>query len=578
MRQEYPRPNFVRTEWMNLNGEWDFSYGNKQCKIQVPFVCQSQLSGIGERIKEDRIVYERYFNVPEEWKEKQVLINFGAVDYSCRVYINNRFAGSHQGGHSSFSFNITEYLTWQDEIIRVEVEDPLSDESIARGKQFWKPTSEFIWYTPSSGIWQTVWLEPVEEECFSWVHFTPNIDEGTVQIDYKIEGNVLHDAQLMLDISLAGQNVFAGQMQCYKGRNSITIDIYRKKALEGSFHFTGNYWSPENPMLYDVEMVLLKNGAKGDKVSSYFGMRKIHIENGKIYLNNRPYYQKLILDQGYWPESLITAPTDEAFKEDIIKAKSMGFNGCRKHEKVEDPRFLYWADKLGFLVWEGMASCWVYSPQSAVTFMKEWCDVIQRDYNHPCIVVWGMLNESWGVPRIYDNKEQQSFANGLYQLAHGLDGTRLVISNDGWEMTQTDICAIHSYKHGEKEDQKQQQIFAQSLKEIDKFANIMEKLPYAKGYRYESQPVVLTEFGGISISNPNNQEADWGYTSIDQEGFLEEYERIIDAVYDSDLICGYCYTQLTDIEQEVNGLLTYKHEYKFRPEIIKKINDKKGVN
>lgn len=574
MRDEYPRPDFVRNEWMNLNGSWDFYLGEEKDKrkIEVPFVCQCKLSGIGERISEDSVVYERVFTVPETWKGRKVLLNFGAVDYCCRVWVNGHCVGSHSGGQTPFSFDVTDFLNWGGECIRVEVQDWLKNERIARGKQFWEDKSQFIWYTPSTGIWQTVWMEPVSATRFEWIHFTPDIDEGTVKVDYQLSCESLLPCEAELTICQDSELIFKGSMQCSNVRGSITVDVFQKKAMNGSFHFVGACWSPENPKLYQVTMVLKDSLGEKDRVESYFGMRKIQIENGKIYLNNQPYYQKLLLDQGYWEESLVTAPSDEAYKNDILMSKAMGFNGCRKHEKVEDPRFLYWADRLGFLVWEAMASFWVYTPDGACAFMREWMDVIQRDYNHPCIVVWGMLNESWGVPGICDNKEQQSFSKALYHLAHSQDSTRLVISNDGWEMTDTDICAFHSYKHGEERDRKQQELFKSSLKQVEDLPEIMEKRLFAKGHSFKGQPVVLTEFGGISISEDENG---WGYTATRRSDFLKEYKRIIDAVYDSDLICGYCYTQLTDVEQEVNGLLTNSHQYKFDPEKIKAVNDRK---
>ncbi|MCI8662263.1 MAG: glycoside hydrolase family 2 [Hungatella sp.] len=571
-RSEYPRPDFVRSQWMSLNGTWDFYIKEEKRTIEVPFVCQSLLSGIGEKIKEDEVVYERTFQIPAEWKGKDILLNFGAVDYSCRVFINGRMVGEHVGGQSSFSYNITEALNWGKEAVRVEVTDPLSDEKIARGKQFWEETSKFIWYTPSTGIWQSVWLEPVEKTRFRWIHFTPDVDEGMVRIDYCLDEKASFPCKVETEITRDGKDVFKNTMDCYEQQGTITADVFHKKALNGSFHFTGAYWSPEEPNLYDVVMTAEGRDGTKDQIGSYFGMRKIEIKDGKIYLNHRPYYQKLILDQGYWKESLVTAPSDQAFKEDIRKAKAMGFNGCRKHEKVEDPRFLYWADKMGFLVWEAMASFWVYTPQAASAFMKEWADVIQRDYNHPCIVVWGMLNESWGVPRISHDEQQQAYSKSLYYLARSLDTTRPVISNDGWEMTDTDICAFHSYKHGEEGDRKQQELFNRYLKSIEGIEKIMEKTLFAQGHSYKGQPVILSEFGGISVSE---DEKGWGYTSVGKNQFLQVYDRILTDVYESEVICGFCYTQLADIEQEINGLLTENHEYKFDPEAIREIMERK---
>ena len=252
MREEYPRPEFVREKWMSLNGCWSFGYGSKKTQIEVPFVCQSKLSGIGERIEEDHVVYERKFVIPSDWKEKVILLHFGAVDYRCSVFVNERCVGSHTGGQTSFSFDITRYLNWQEETIRVEVEDPLKDESIPRGKQFWEKESKFIWYTPSTGIWQSVWLEPVSATNLKWVHFTPDIDEGTVKIDYQLSDTSVLPSRVHVKIFLGEQEIFHGNMLCNTARNSLTVDVFRKKAMEGSFHFTGNYWSPENPILYDV--------------------------------------------------------------------------------------------------------------------------------------------------------------------------------------------------------------------------------------------------------------------------------------------------------------------------------------
>lgn len=583
MREEYPRPEFVRADWMNLNGSWNFTYGERKTKIEVPFVCQSKMSGVGERIREDHVVYARTFCVPKEWQDGEIRLNFGAVDYQCSVFVNGSCVGSHVGGQTPFSFNITRYLNWEEEQIHVEVEDPLRDESIARGKQFWEEESKFIWYTPSTGIWQTVWLEPIAESSLGWVHFTPDIDEGTVKLDYQLEKTTELPCRVHIQISLGDDEVFHGNMLCNTLRNTMVVDVFRRRAMEGSFHFTGNYWTPETPVLYDVSMQVDKGdtGIAADQITSYFGMRKIHVEHGKLYLNNQPYYHRLVLDQGYWEDSLVTAPSDQSYKDDILMSKAMGFNGCRKHEKVEDPRFLYWADKLGFLVWEAMASFWTYTPQAAEQFMREWMDVIHRDYNHPCIVGWGMLNESWGVPRIYSNEQQQNFAKSLYHMAHAMDTTRLVISNDGWEMTKSDICAVHSYQHGDQRDELQHMVFEESLQKVERLHQIMEKLPFAQGTEYSGEPVVLTECGGIAIRTGETTdltlehsrqagEQDWGYTATDREDFLSEFGRVLAAIGQSDLLNGFCYTQLTDVEQETNGLLTRDHRYKFDPEEIRK--------
>lgn len=260
----------------------------------------------------------------------------------------------------------------------------------------------------------------------------------------------------------------------------------------------------------------------------------------------------------------------------------MGFNGCRKHEKAEDPVFLYEADRLGFLVWESMASFWNYTPLGGAAFASEWYALIQRDYSHPCIVVWNMMNESWGISHVYDNCQQQHFARAMYHMAHGMDGTRLVIANDGWELTENDICAFHSYKHGSKDDRAQQEKFRQGIRSIAGLSDLVEKAMFAKGFSYEGQPVMLTETGGIAVNLTCAAEgADkegWGYDGAGgEESFLRMYERLIDSIYASDLICGFCYTQLSDIEQEQNGLLDENHEFKIEPEKIREINSRRAV-
>lgn len=583
MRDEYPRPDFVREQWQTLNGRWDFYEGRQAVKqqIEVPFVPQSRLSGIGRNLASDEILYERQFTVPKEWEGKRILLHFGAVDYRCSVWVNGQCAGMHQGGQTPFTFDITDYLNGAQEHLRVSVVDYLTDEGIPRGKQYWKEKSQFIWYTQSSGIWQSVWIEPVDSAHIEWMHFTPDIDHGTVEITYQVSDDTPASYQMELDIRFQGSRVYAGITEEQGRRGKLIIDVFRNKALSGSFHFTGRYWSPEHPYLFDVTARLKDGEGCHDSIETYFGMRKIHVQDGKVYLNNQPYYQKLLLDQGYWKDSLMTAPSEEDYAEDIRKSKAMGFNGCRKHEKVEDPMFLYWADKLGFLVWESMASFWSFTPQGGNAFTEEWMQVIQRDYNHPCIVLWNMMNESWGVPRIYDNSQQQHFARAMYHLAHGLDNTRLVIANDGWEMTENDICAFHTYKHGEQDDNRQQEYFHKGIQSLDGLAGLVERTLFAKGFSYEGQPIMLTEIGGIAIhpesSGSGADGESWGYTGADDtQSFLEIYERLIGDIYDSDLLCGFCYTQLTDIEQEQNGLLDEEHQYKMDAAKIKKINDQKA--
>ena len=588
MRNEYPRPQFVRKEWQNLNGEWAFAFDDENVgrtagwfngsasldqKIQVPFVYQTKLSGIDKQEVHDIVWYEKNF----DWSAKsdqRCLLHFGAVDYQAEIYVNGSLAGTHVGGHTSFTLAITELVQPAGNRLTVRVEDFHDSEEIPRGKQFWRPESAGIWYTNTTGIWQTVWLEAVAETYIDSVKFTPDVDHGLVEAAVKLNRFTLGQ-RLKYTISFKGQQLAEDILKVTSRDLLRKIDLYNNTIFRSNFHDDGWTWSPQNPNLFDVELTLLEDeDVVLDEVSSYFGMRKIHTEKGMVFLNNHPFYQKLVLDQGYWPEGLLTAPTDEDFKKDIQLAKDMGFNGCRKHQKVEDPRFLYWADQMGFIVWGECASAISYTNEAVTNLTKEWFEILERDYNHPCIVTWVPLNESWGIPEVHHDRQQQSFSQGIYHILHALDRTRLVISNDGWEMTETDICAIHNYSHGQKNEVRKYQHFKDSLADVEGLVHMPpgKWATFAEGYEYKGQPLLLTEFGGIGYKVGG--QAGWGYTTAENdEQYLEDYARIMTAIFDSKALWGYCYTQLTDVEQEINGILTYDRQPKVDLAKIKEIND-----
>ncbi|MEH6991836.1 sugar-binding domain-containing protein [Neobacillus drentensis] len=589
-RPEYPRPQLVRKEWLNLNGEWDFTFDDENVglrekwfqnekafdqKINVPFAYQTKLSGINDPSFHDHVWYRREFSVPKEWNDQKVVLHFGAVDYRAWIYVNGQYAGFHEGGNVSFSLDITDNLTWGNETVVVRVEDPSTDETIPRGKQFWVEKSAAIWYTRTTGIWQTVWLEPVNHTSLSKLRLTPDIDRGDVIVEFDVLGNFIHK-KVDVEICFQGEKVAKDTIEVMESYTKRAINIYNRQIFRTNFHHIGWNWSPENPNLFDIKVTLKEEETQVvlDEVDSYFGMRKVHIENGMVYLNNKPYYQKLVLDQGYWPEGLLTAPSDEDLKKDIELTKEMGFNGCRKHQKVEDPRFLYWADKLGFLVWGECAASPSYSEDAAARLTREWIEIIERDYNHPSLVAWVPVNESWGVPFIKGNKQQQHHSLAMYHLIHSLDTTRLVISNDGWELTDTDICAIHNYNHGTNEEKSKYEFYKESMSTKE---SILSSKPanrgiYADGFEHRGEPILLTEFGGIGFKV--GEESGWGYTSVkNEEEFIKDYRRVMEAVYSSKALHGYCYTQLTDVEQEINGLLSYNREPKCALDKIKEIND-----
>lgn len=578
-RNECPTPQFVRENWINLNGVWKFDYDDNNVgisekwyrqkefrkKINVPFCYESKLSGIEEYDFHDIVWYKREFTVPKAWKEKRLILHFGAIDYKAEVWINGEKAATHEGGHTSFSIEIT-HLVSEKNVVMVRAEDPSFDMELPRGKQYWHKKSEFIFYTRTTGIWQTVWLEAVSQSYIDKVRFTPDIDTNYIYIEYFINGNK-ENLELEMEISLDEKLV--AKNTCFVNGQKGKIAIFLDPAIVFDINNSGALWSPEHPYLYDITFILKKEGIEIDKVVSYFAMRKISVQDGDVMLNNRKYYLKMVLDQGYFPDGLLTAPSDESLKNDVELIKSMGFNGARKHQKIEDPRYLYWCDKLGLLVWSEMANAYMYSNETVERFTKEWMEIIERDYNHPCIMAWIPINESWGVDRLLKDERQQKYTEAMYYLTKSLDNTRLVSSNDGWEHTISDLCTIHDYEP-------RKDVLKERYSSLE---NALASKPYDRyiyipGYEYNGQPIIVSEFGGISFKK--SKWDGWGYSgAIDEDDFIKKYNAVVSAMLESPLIKGFCYTQFTDVEQEINGLLTYDRKPKVDIELIKKINNGK---
>jgi beta-galactosidase/beta-glucuronidase len=577
-RPEYPRPQFVRADWLNLNGPWAFAYddaneGERQGwwkestvaafdrTIVVPFAYQSQLSGIGETAFHDVVWYRRSFDLPSEWTGRDLLLHFGAVDYAAKVWVNGCLAGGHEGGHTPFHVDITGLVRPGANVVVVRAEDPSADMTLPRGKQYWEENSKSIWYTRTTGIWQTVWLEPVSPSRIERVRMTPDLDAVALDLDAYVTA-FKPGMRLRVEISIGGEFVAEEEYRLQERR------LRRRIGFPDPEHRMMRLWWPERPRLHDVRFTLLDaQGAPVDQVDSYFGYRKVHVEGGRFYLNNRPYYQKLVLDQGYWPESLLTPPSDEALQKDIELTKALGFNGVRKHQKVEDPRYLYWADKLGLFVWGEMANAYHYSEEYAAKMTREWIEVIERDYNHPCIVTWTPLNESWGVPRLSGNQREVEHQVAMYHLTRSLDTSRPISSNDGWELAKTDLFTVHDYSP------KREMLMERYGGDPAAVADLLpagRKL-FVGGYGYTGQPLLITEFGGIAFKKSDWE--GWGYSGAEnEEEFVSRYREVVEALFDCPNVVGWCYTQLTDVEQEINGLLTYDRVPKVDPAIIKKIN------
>lgn len=564
-RSEYPRPDFQREIWLPLNGEWDFSFDEPifDRKILVPFACETKLSGIHDTSFHNAVWYRRSFSLPEPMHDRQILLHFGAVDYTCRLWVNGQFIREHTGGQCGFSADITGALNASGEtIIVLEARDDPADLEMPRGKQYWKPESESIFYTRTTGIWQSVWLEAVSPMHLTSCRITPLFDDRSVRFSYAL--------------SAAPQNVTLTAEITFRGKTAGTVSVAPTSA-RGAFDWqidqsalsAWNYqedlvWTPEQPNLFDVTFHVFEHGREVDTVQSYFGMRKVSIQNGQFQLNNRPYYQKLVLDQGYWPESLLTAPSDEAFIRDIELTKAMGFNGVRKHQKVEDPRYLYHADRMGLLVWGEIGAAYLYSEQYADRIYREWLDVLRRDYNHPCIVVWTPLNESWGVQEIETDPRQQAHSEAMVAITKSMDTTRLVVDNDGWEHTNGDLLTIHDYSPSGE-------MLRAHLGSMDAILALRpaQRALFVGRHAYAGQPILLSEFGGVKFVPGTEAQHSWGYCEADScAAFAGKLRELFDAVRACPLVDGYCYTQLTDVETEQNGLLTYDRTPKLPLETI----------
>ncbi|MHA6484833.1 glycoside hydrolase family 2 protein [Paenibacillus sp. strain BS8-2] len=580
-RSEHPNPQFMRENWVNLNGEWEFAFDDMNMgttngwhtgaqelpmRIQVPFAFQSKLSGIADPTVHDTVWYRRTLEIPVSFDGKRTILHFGAVDYEASVWVNGVLVATHQGGHTPFHADITEALQEEGNIIVVKAVDYSRDVTLPRGKQYWLDESASIFYTRTTGIWQTVWMEAVSPVHIQQVRMIPDIDRNGIEVRTFLNGESAGRALLLqVEITFEDEPVVTEVYSIVENRCTRLIglpDQYDRGSRR--------WWSPENPRLYNIVFSLIEGDSVIDKTSGYFGMRKVSIEDGKLCLNNRPYFSKMVLDQGYFPDGNLTPPSDEAIRKDVELTKAMGFNGVRKHQKLEDPRFLYWCDKLGLVVWSEAANAYQFTEDYVRKFTKEWMESVERDANHPSIIAWVPLNESWGVPNIQVDKQQQDHAMAMYYLTKSLDPSRLVVSNDGWELVKTDLFNIHDYEW-------RREVLEERYSTVE---NAVQAMPANRrlavdGYPYAGQPILVTEFGGISYKKSDWD--GWGYSGANSdEDFEQKLNAVIEPLLGADCVVqGYCYTQLTDVEQEINGLLTYDRVPKLPLELIKAINDGK---
>jgi beta-galactosidase/beta-glucuronidase len=580
----YPRPQLVREHWVDLSGEWRLRFDDEHVGLSerwfapeqlvlfdrtvvVPFPPESAASGVHDTGFHPVVWYERDISVDGLASQRalaageRVLLHFGAVDYRSSVWLNGTLLGHHEGGHTPFSFDITHAISdergdIQSLVVRAE-DDPL-DVAQPRGKQDWLEDPHVIWYHRTTGIWQPVWLEAVPAVAVDHLAWTPNVPGGSVKLDVELNRRPAPGATLTVTLRFEGDVLAEQTLLLDAHRVEISIPIPRQ--INGQ-HYEQLLWSELTPRLIDATV-----SVGDDTVHSYFGLRSVAVEGGRFLLNDRPVFLRSVLNQGYWPESHLAAPSADALRAEVQLIKDLGFNSARMHQKIEDPRFLYWADRLGLLLWEEMPSAYEFSTTAARRVVAEWSDVIRRDSSHPSIVTWVPLNESWGVQHIAHDKTVREFARSLYHLTKSLDGSRPVVSNDGWEHLDSDIWSIHDYEPSGE-------IMSARYATPASVAKLFTGMgPAGRRLRLSDeadrgQPVMLTEFGGIKFTPSERVDAApgtaWGYSSASSSAdFSARVGVLLAAVHASEVLAGYCYTQLTDTGQETNGLLTAWREHK----------------
>ncbi len=574
----HPRPLLRRDAWRSLNGKWDFCKGREgkvtrpdavrwETEIEVPFSPETEASGVHDTGFYTAVWYRRTWEQPRLAPGQRVLVHFEAVDWRSTVWVNGKRVCAHAGGYTPFGADITEALVdGPIQEIAIRAEDDPTDLAKPRGKQDWKRDPHSIWYPRTTGIWQEVWLETVNDIRIQSLHWTSSLDRWEIGIEAIILGDGHMEAEVA---SLEAQNpgnamqlsvrlTVGDQLIADDSYAVIAGEVHRRIALSdpGIDDFRNTLlWSPSSPTLIEAELKLRRStGELLDTVHSYAALRSLATQGDRFILNGRPLNLRLVLDQGYWPRTGITPPDDAAIRTDIDLVKKMGFNGVRKHQKVESARFLYWADRLGLLVWEEMPSAYRYTTRSIHRLTREWLEVLERDRSHPCIVAWVPFNESWGVPDLPDVTAQRSYVQALYHLTKAVDPSRPVIGNDGWESVATDIIGIHDY-----DDQPKRLGTRYGIDDIESKLLRRERpggriLTLGKENVTTRQPIMITEFGGIALGGKNDES--WGYSrSATADQFLERYTALLETVRNLPALAGFCYTQLTDTYQEVNGLL-----------------------
>jgi beta-galactosidase/beta-glucuronidase len=545
-----------------LNGIWDFFIDREALHVRpgdipwnativLPFSPETARSGIADTTFYKTCWYRRTVAIPSLEQEERLLLHFGAVDYAATVWVNGVVAGQHEGGYTPFTMDLTFCAGGAStcEIV-VRADDDPTELSKPRGKQDWQREPHSIWYPRTTGIWQTVWLERVPSTRIAAVRWSSSLDRWDIGLEAHIGGRWREGLRL-------GVKLLVGEQLISDDTYSLTSpEVVRRIALsDPGIDDSRNelLWSPSSPTLISVKLQLWADrGELVDEARSYTALRSVGTQGDRFLLNGRPYGLRMVLDQGYWEGSGMTAPDDNAHRQDVEIARAMGFNGVRKHQKIEDPRYLYWADRLGLLVWEEMPSAYRFTTRSVERVMREWTEVIHRDASHPCIVTWVPFNESWGAPNLPDNPAERHYIRSVYHLTKTLDPTRPVIGNDGWESVATDIIGIHDYDTDPARISRRYHA-DEVLPRLFRRERPGGRLLVLDGEPHADHPLMLSEFGGIAFSNDPRS---WGYSRCETaEAFEKQFEALLSTVRSLDLLAGFCYTQFADTYQEANGLL-----------------------
>ena len=587
LRDTHPRPRLVREGWRSLDGTWQFALDHDDVGladgwwrgdhdlggvITVPFPPESAASGIADRRPHRVLWYRRVLTADDLALEgERLVLRFGAVDYRAEVWIDGAQVARHEGGHTPFSAELRRrgLELRAGSVIVVRVEDDARDTAQPRGKQDWCDDAHVIWYDRTSGIGQPVWLEATGALAIETLDFEVDLPSGIVTATARLTVRPTSQVELALSLELEGRTLAAGSVRTDAQEVRIVLEV---PALRNGQAAEALHWSPANPRLVDALLTLGDETGEHDVVLSYLGLRSVGWAAGRFLLNDRPHRVRAVLAQNYWPESHLAAPDPDALRREVELILALGFTTARVHQKLEDPRFLYWADRLGLMLWVEAPSAYDYSPVAAERSVREWLEAVARDRSNPSVVVWVPLNESWGIQHVSHDARQRDFAEAMYRLTRALDPTRPVISNDGWEHATSDLMTLHDYTM-EPTALRDRYATAESLERTIAGLGPAGRRVLAPGAaRADAAPVIVSEFGGVTYAPGRDGDRVWGYAVA---ATAEEYEThlraLVSAVEESPHLAGWCYTQLTDTMQEANGLVDEHRRPKLPLETIRSI-------